>query len=171
MYNRSKFNAVDRSQSLTLTQQAKAGATVISDLPTELVGNYLQISDSIVAAYLYSQITDGAGNLVFTEDRVQYDAIFPKNNPLWSTRNTEGRKLTCDFTGLITPNNITNKNTGGYIIEVYKDGEKVRFSLDGYDNTTFEVYLGAANSYTFVDFSIYRYDTSYKLESTGVPQL
>ena len=77
----------------------------------------------------------------------------------------------CDFRGLITRNNITNKNTGGYIIEVYKDGEKVRFSLDGYDNTTFEVYLGSVNSYVYVDFSVYRYDTSYKLESIGVPQL
>jgi len=72
---------------------------------------------------------------------------------------------------LIGPNEITAQNTGGYLIEVYKDGQKVRFSLDGYDNTSFEVYLGDRNSYRYTDFNIYRYDANYKLESTGLPSI
>ena len=175
MYNRTKFNAVDRSQSVTMNQQSKAGSVAITDLPAELVGEPGQVISSTVPAFLYEKIIDDDGNFVFTQDKIRYDAIFPDyaSTASWShaEASEEGLKLTCEFGALAEANKLTAKNTGGYVIEVYKDGKKVRFSLDGYDNTSFEVYLGLRGSYRYMDFSIYRYDTSYKLESTGVPTL
>jgi len=40
--------------------------------------------------------------------------------------------------------------------------------LDGYDNTTFYVLLGSGIDRSHVCFQIYRYDTSFKLESSGL---
>ena len=171
MYNRTKFNAIDRSKSLTANQQSEAGSLLISDLPAALKGEPGQIAYSIVPASLFLELTDAAGNIVYTAEKVVYDAFFPSTVVNFYEGNQDGRKMVVDFSGLIGPNEITAQNTGGYLIEVYKDGQKVRFSLDGYDNTSFEVYLGDRNSYRYTDFNIYRYDANYKLESTGLPSI
>jgi len=171
MYNRTKFNAIDRSKALTANQQSEAGSLLISDLPAALKGEPGQIAYSIVPASLFLELTDAAGNIVYTAEKVVYDAFFPSTVVNFYEGNQDGRKMVVDFSGLIGPNEITAQNTGGYLIEVYKDGQKIRFSLDGYDNTSFEVYLGDRNSYRYTDFNIYRYDANYKLESTGLPSI
>ena len=171
MYNRTKFNAIDRSKSLTANQQSQAGSLLVSDLPAALKGEPGQIDYSIVPASLFVEITDAQGNTFYTPEKIIYDAFFPSTMVNFYEANQDGRKMAVDFSGLIGPNNITAKNTGGYLVEVYKDGQKVRFSLDGYDNTSFQVYLGDRNSYRYTDFSIYRYDINYKLESTGLPSI
>ena len=171
MYNRTKFNAIDRSKALTANQQSEAGSLLVSDLPAALKGEPGQIAYSIVPASLFLELTDAAGNIVYTAEKVVYDAFFPSTVVNFYEGNQDGRKMVVDFSGLIGPNEITAQNTGGYLIEVYKDGQKVRFSLDGYDNTSFEVYLGDRNSYRYTDFNIYRYDANYKLESTGLPSI
>jgi len=171
MYNRTKFNAIDRSKSLTANQQSQAGSLLVSDLPAALKGEPGQIDYSIVPASLFVEITDAQGNTFYTPEKIIYDAFFPSTMVNFYEVNQDGRKMAVDFSGLIGPNNITAKNTGGYLVEVYKDGQKVRFSLDGYDNTSFQVYLGDRNSYRYTDFSVYRYDINYKLESTGLPSI
>jgi hypothetical protein len=171
MYNRTKFNAIDRSKPLTANQQSQAGSFLVSDLPTALKGEPGQIAFSIVPASLFVEVTDQNGNIFYTADKIIYDAVFPSTMVNFYEANQDGRKMVVDFSGLIGPNQITSQNTGGYLVEVYKDGQKVRFSLDGYDNTNFEVYLGDRNSYRYTDFSIYRYDTNYRLESTGLPSI
>ena len=120
---------------------------------------------------MFVEITDAQGNTFYTPEKIIYDAFFPSTMVNFYEVNQDGRKMAVDFSGLIGPNNITAKNTGGYLVEVYKDGQKVRFSLDGYDNTSFQVYLGDRNSYRYTDFSVYRYDINYKLESTGLPSI
>ena len=171
MYNRTKFNAVDRSKALVANQQSEAGSLLVSDLPSALKGDPKILQYSIVPASLFVEVTDAAGYTFYTADKIIYDAIFPSTVVNFYEVNQDGRKMVVDFSGLIGPNQITSRNTGGYLVEVYKDGQKVRFSLDGYDNTSFEVYLGDRNSFFYTDFNIYRYDTNYKLESTGLPSI
>ena len=64
---------------------------------------------------------------------------------------------------------ITSTNTAGYYIEVYKgNGQKVSFSLDGFDNTSFKVLLGTNIDRSNVNFALYRLDIDYKMESRGL---
>ena len=66
----------------------------------------------------------------------------------------------------------TLKSKGLKIVEVNKgDGEKVRFTLQGHDNTKATILMGDEFIQRGdVSIQIYRLDPSLKMESTGLPQ-
>ena len=67
--------------------------------------------------------------------------------------------LTLNFAQLAVDNSVNKTNTGGYVVEVFKQsGEKVRFSLDGFDNTEATVLIGPEQEAANMTFDIYRYD-------------
>ena len=71
-----------------------------------------------------------------------------------------------NFSQLAADNSVNKTNTGGYIVEVYKQsGEKVRFSLDGFDNTEATVLIGPEQETANMTFEIYRYDPSKKIDA------
>ena len=155
MYNRSKFAAVDDSQNLTKTQQSKTTVVDVGSLPAALenfgnppVSSFTTITKDIVLP--------------------EFDARFPNI----STLGAEGASpinniyLTLNFSQLAADNSVNKTNTGGYIVEVYKQsGEKVRFSLDGFDNTEATVLIGPEQETANMTFEIYRYDPSKKIDA------
>ena len=95
--------------------------------------------------------------------------VFDAKFPFSTTSASNDEYIKVKFESLIGVNSITAQNTGGYIINLFRGtGNKVTFALDGYDNTTFYVLLGSGVERSNVCFQIYRYDTSFKLESTGL---
>ena len=142
LYNSTKFNNIDFSQGLSISQDSKSQTVLISDLPEPLVFT-TDIDENISLA-----------------NSDYYDAYFTAE-----TSNYD-RQLSVNFSSATT--SLNNTNTGGYIIEVYKDGQKVRFILDGYDNNSFVVFLGDSRLFKSVSYEVYRYDTDYKLENLNI---
>jgi len=51
-------------------------------------------------------------------------------------------------------------------VEVFKQsGEKIRFSLDGFDNTEATVLIGSEQESANMTFDIYRYDPSKRINA------
>lgn len=146
LYNRSKFDAVDRQKSLIKNTESKSQLINIGDFPQSISGDQIK-SEEIIQSYL----TDNYYDASFEFSKTDTDVV-----------------LKVDFSNLISENNINEENTGGYIVEVYKDGDKVRFALDGYDNTQFQVFLGSSLLYKKINYQIYIYDTNYKLETLNI---
>lgn len=143
-YNSSKFAAVDSDKNLQPNQDSKTIEFKLSDLP-DPISSSNPTSDQIIPASLTSNY---------------YDAYFTQNET------TRDKALDVDFSQIVT--GLSPENIGGYMVEVYKDGQKVRFALDGYDNTSFSVFLGDSNTYRYVNYDIYVYDKDYKLENLGL---
>ena len=146
MYNSSKFDAVDFSKSLEANQDSAPQKVIIQNLPTPLTSGTPENQD-IISASLTSSY---------------YDAIFTNRESEYDTA------LEVSFSAVASANGVNSNNTGGYLVEVYKDGQKVRFALDGHDNTSFSVFLGNSSLYNNISYEIYRYDTSYKLENLNL---
>lgn len=146
MYNRTKFDATDLSESVESTQQSKSQKILITDLPAAFSSGSAE-EEQIISSTLNSSY---------------YDAYFTQEE---TPRDTA---LSVSFSSVANTNGVTSSNTGGYLVEVYKDGQKVRFALDGYDNTSFDVFLGDSNLYTHVHYEIYRYDNDYKLQDLNI---
>ena len=145
-YNRTKFDAIDKGENLEKNQESKTQILSVGNFPNSMNGDGVQ-SEEIKDA-----------NAIET----YYDAHF-------ENKQTEYDKfLSVNFKNLIGENELNEDNTGGYIIEVYKDGRKVRFALDGYDNTSFSVFLGDSRLYKRISYDIYRYDSNYKLENLKI---
>jgi predicted phage tail protein len=155
MYNRSKFAAVDDSQNLTKTQQSKNIVVDVGALPSALenLGN-----DPVVAFTTINKDT------VLPE----FDARFP-NIPTLGALGASSIKniyLTLNFDQLAVDNSVNKTNTGGYVVEVFKQsGEKIRFSLDGFDNTEATVLIGSEQESANMTFDIYRYDPSKRINA------
>jgi len=143
-YNNTKFAAIDSEKNLQPNQDSKTIKFKLSDLP-DPISSSNPTSDQIVSASLTSKY---------------YDAYFTKNETI------RDKALDVDFSQIIT--GLPIENIGGYMVEIYKDGQKVRFALDGYDNTYFSVFLGDSNTYRYVNYEIYVYDKDYKLENLGL---
>lgn len=146
LYNRTKFDAIDKRKSLSKNIESESQLITIGNAPNSMSGSQVT-SEEIVESYL----TDS-----------YYDASF-----VYRKSNSD-MVLKVNFDNLIGENDINEENTGGYVVEVYKDGDKVRFALDGHDNTQFQVFLGNKVLYKRVSYQIYRYDTNYKLESLNL---
>lgn len=142
LYNSTKFDAIDFDSDLQKNQDSEPQKTIISNLPDPIVS---AASDSANIAEANSNFYDGYFVTKTSKSDVQ---------------------LSVDFSNKTT--SLTSQNTGGYIVEVYKDGQKIRFALDGYDNTSFTVFLGNKNLFKYVSYDIYRYDTDYKLENLNL---
>lgn len=156
MYNRTKFGAVDRSASVEQTQQSKTQIIDIGNGPSTLTGDPSSVQLLTLA--------DGEQSPIF-------DAKFPiaTEDMEDSSSSTKREYLEVDFTNLLPSNSVTSTNTAGYYIEVYKgNGQKVSFSLDGFDNTSFKVLLGTNIDRSNVNFALYRLDIDYKMESRGL---
>lgn len=143
LYNETKFDAVDFDDNVTPNQNSEPQTVIISNLPSSLTG-------SVSNGGLRNAISDYYDSY-FTFKKTDYD-----------------KELFVDFSDLVTTNGLNAENTGGYIIEVYKDGQKVRFALDGYDNNQFAVFLGDRRLYKNINYEVYVYDTDYKLEDLGL---
>lgn len=143
-YNNTKFAAVDSRQNLRPNQDSKTVKFELSSLP-DPISSSNPTSDQIISASLTSNY---------------YDAYFTQIETI------RDKALNVDFSQIVT--GLSPSNVGGYMVEVYKDGQKVRFALDGYDNTSFSVFLGDSNSYRYVNYDIYVYDKDYKLENLGL---
>ncbi|MDA7495837.1 phage tail protein [bacterium] len=155
MYNRSKFDAIDDSQNLTRTQQSKDITFDSGSLPSAL-----------------QNLGDGATTTITIINKntvlPQFDARFPNISTLGAFQASSIKNifLTLNFSQLASDNGVDNKNTGGYVVEVYKSsGEKVRFSLDGFDNTEATILIGAEQDTSNMTFDIYRYDPSKRLNA------
>jgi hypothetical protein len=142
MYNSTKFDAIDFQNELESNQDSKPQKVIISNFPEPISSDNPDINNLSVANSSY------------------YDGYFTIK-----TSNND-KQLSVDFSG--QSSGFNNLNTGGYIVEVYKDGEKIRFALDGYDNTSFVVFLGNGDLFKYLSYDIYRYDTDYKLESLNL---
>ena len=143
LYNESKFEAIDLQKNLTEDQDSQPQKVIVSSLPSALSGSVASEGLEIATSDYYDSR--------FTSKKTDFDV-----------------EMKVNFSELIGPNILNSENTGGYVVEVYKDGQKVRFALDGYDNTEFVVFLGDRRSFKNTNYEIYRYDTDYKLEDLGI---
>ena len=155
MYNRSKFAAVDDSENLTKTQQSKNIVVDVGALPSALEN----LGNNPVAAFT-----------TIDKDTIlpEFDARFPNIPTLgaFEKSNIKNIYLTLNFDQLAADNSVNKTNTGGYVVEVYKaSGEKVRFSLDGFDNTEATILIGAEQDAANMTFDIYRYDPSKRINA------
>ena len=153
MYNRTKFGAVDNSTNVEKTQQSQTQIIDIGNGPASLTGEASSINTIEIA---------------LDEPVPVVDAKFPISPELISTQSAKLQILEVDFSNLLGPNSVTSSNTGGYFIEVYKNGNKVSFSLDGFDNTSFKVITGTTIDKGDLNFQISRYDQNYKMEDNGL---
>ena len=153
MYNRTKFGAVDNSTNVEKTQQSQTQIIDIGNGPASLTGE--ASSKNIIEIKLNEPVP-------------VVDAKFPISPELISTQSAKLQILEVDFSNLLGPNSVTSSNTGGYFIEVYKNGSKVSFSLDGFDNTSFKVVIGTTIDKGNINFQISRYDENYKMEDNGL---
>ena len=165
MYNRTKFAAVDESQSVENTQQSKSTIVSVGALPAALTldpdGDG---TDDESALPIVSFENFGVNDII-----PHFDAKFPVTSYIFeSESNLEYRNsyMTIDFSNLALINGVNKDNTGGYIIEVFrkKSGSKVRFSLSGHDNTFATVLIGSVYDKNDITYEIYRYDTSFKVD-------
>ena len=159
MYNRSKFAAVDESQDLERTQQSKTSMVKVGGVDPLPSG-----SDN-----LQSFGNDPLVDVVL----IDKDTVTPEFNARFvdvlDIANTNNMYMQLDFSQLAIDNGVSADNTGGYIVDVYKDsGEKVRFSLDGYDQTVATILVGDVKEKNNLTVEIYRYDASKKLNA-GMP--
>ena len=163
MYNRSKFKAVDESKSIENTQQTNSLVLEVGSLPEPLSG---EGADPVVNFVTINPQTDAKPPL---------DAVFAAELRGNSATNEMVKKnietvMDIDFTTLAAANAVTSENTGGYVVTVYKgDGEKVRFTNEGHDNTTASVLMGDETlDKANINIEILRLDKSLKLERTGL---
>ena len=75
--------------------------------------------------------------------------------------------LVVDFSDLTQ--GLTHANTGGYLVDVYRNGESRQITLKGVKATKFRVFLGPTDSTDSVSYSIYRFDANFVLQATGEP--
>ena len=164
MYNRSKFDAIDLSKSVENTQQSASQIVTIGALPEPL----RQINNPISTTFVtFSPNVDVPP---------YFDGRFPIRDQRLLQKTYKQQYLTVDFSQMAVDNNVSASNTGGYILQVTKsNGDQVRVTLDGYDNTVANIFLGElAQGLTplegtnTVTVDIFRYDSSKKLESIGV---
>lgn len=164
MYNRTKFAAVDESQSVENTQQSKSAIVAVGALPAALTldpdGDGV---DDEAAAPIVSFIDFSADDII-----PHFDAKFPVSTHVFkASEQLEYRNayMAIDFSNLASINGVNKDNTGGYILEVFRSsGSKVRFSLAGHDNTTANILIGSVYDQNNVTYEIYRYDTSFKVD-------
>lgn len=159
MYNRSKFAAVDESQNLERTQQSRISLAKMSSVGTLPSGS----------VSLQSFGNDPIVDIV----QINKDTVTPEFNARFAdvlaSANTNNYYMNLDFSQLAVDNGVSAENTGGYVVDIYKNsGEKVRFSLDGYDQTVATVLVGNVKEKSNLTFEIYRYDASKKIDA-GVP--
>tara|TARA_R100000008_G_scaffold21746_1_gene11497 strand:+ start:2006 stop:5329 length:3324 start_codon:yes stop_codon:yes gene_type:complete len=161
MYNESKFASVDRTKDLDRTQQSKSLTTefTTANLPAALSSTGVVLNNDIVT------ITEEMKK----EKRLpSFNASFPHQKQHLDG-GLEDQYLKINFDNLRIQNDVTPENTGGYIVEVTKNsGERVRFALEGYDQTTCNVFLGANTSQNDINVTIYRYNTNYTPEDLGL---
>jgi len=164
MYNSSKFGAVDRSKSVESTQQSKSLMTefTTADLPDALSATGVTLSVNVVT--ITSEMK--------TQNKLPtFNARFDLNVPV--ERHLDGGLeevyLELDIQDLADKNGVTPENTGGYVVEVNKaDGEKVRFALDGYDQTESKILLGSNVDKGDLGVTVFRYSPDYTMEDLGL---
>jgi len=145
LYNRSKFNAIDLAKNLTPKQASKPEITVIvdSERPAALSGD-------VTKYFEYENL-----------DLYTYEASFADSTSV------RDHALVVDFTDLTQ--GLTHSNTGGYLVDVYRNGESRQITLKGVKATKFRVFLGPTDSTDSVSYSIYRFDANFVLQTTGEP--
>lgn len=85
-----------------------------------------------------------------------YDAYFTKEK----SENDQELNVSFDATA----------GCGGYVVEVNIWGRRVRFCLDGSDNTSFSVFLGDSSNIpaNSIFYKVYVYDKDFKLEQMNI---
>tara|TARA_Y100001951_G_scaffold86255_1_gene76564 strand:+ start:69 stop:1802 length:1734 start_codon:yes stop_codon:yes gene_type:complete len=164
MYNSSKFGAVDRSKSVESTQQSKSLMTefTTADLPDALSDTGVTLGINMVA--VTSEMK--------TQNKLPtFNARFDLQTP-----NLDGGLeevyLELNIQDLADKNGVTPENTGGYVVEVNKaDGEKVRYALDGYDQTESKILLGSNVNEGDLGITVYRYSPDYTMEDLGLSNI
>jgi predicted phage tail protein len=164
MYNRSKFAAIDESKNLERTQQSKTSLIEVGSI------TLLPSGDDSLQSYgndplvdiVPIQITDGQSIVP------EFNARFINNNGELINGEIE-TYMKLDFSQLAIDNKVSAENTGGYVVDVYKDsGDKVRFTLDGHDQTEAQVLIGSEKEAHNLTVEIFRYDAAKKINS-GAP--
>ena len=79
----------------------------------------------------------------------------------------EIKAVAVDFTTLAQT--FTHENTGGYLVDIYLNGESRQITLKGVKSTKFRVFLGPTDATESVSYSIYRFNADFVLQATGEP--
>ena len=154
MYNSSKFGAVDRSKSVESTQQSKSLMTefTTADLPDAL-------SDT--------GVTLGV-NMVTVTSEMKTQNKLPTFNARFDlqTPNLDGGLEEVYLE--LNIQDLADKNG----VEVNKaDGEKVRYALDGYDQTESKILLGSNVDKGDLGITVFRYSPDYTMENLGLSSI
>ena len=146
LYNRSKFNAIDLAKNLTPTQASKPEITIIvdSERPAALEGTGVSIVKMFENLGAYT-----------------YDASFIDSTSI--------RDLAVEVDFSTLTQTFTHENTGGYLVDIYSNGESRQITLKGVKSTTFRAFLGPVDSLENFSLSIYRFNADYVLQVTGEP--
>jgi len=149
LYNRSKFNAIDLAKNLTPIQASKPEITVIldSERPSALDAGGVEFKG---AHFEYKDL-----------DKYTYDASFA------DSMSVKDHALVVDFTTLTQ--GLTHENTGGYLVDIYRNGESRQITLRGVKSTKFKVFLSTIDDTASVSYSIYRFNADFVLQATGEP--
>lgn len=149
MYNSSKFNAIERDQNIVNNPSSK---TINFD-----VGSY---PEPFAANSITTHLLEDVNGL--TENLNDYDAVFT------AEVTDEDLNLSVDFSSAFSTYTGNVANIGGYLVEARMLGNKVRFCLDGYDNTSFKVFLGRKDKVKNVGYEVYIYDKQFKLQNLNI---
>jgi len=163
MYNRTKFDNIDRSKSIENTQQSVSQIVNVPSLPEPLVETNNSIEVSFRA---FDPETDVPP---------YFDGKFPLRNQRPLQKSYRQQYVNINFQALAADNNVNASNTGGYILQVAKsNGDVLRVTLDGWDNQNANIFLGELISGSSaptegtntIDVKIFRYDPDKRLEGT-----
>ena len=164
MYNRSKFAAIDESKNLERTQQSKTSLIEVGSITS------LPSGSESLQSYGNDPLVDVVP--IYTNEGV---SLIPDFNARFINNHGELNEseidtyMKLDFSQLAVDNKVSAENTGGYVVDVYKDsGDKVRFTLDGHDQTEATVLIGSQKESHNLTVEIYRYDATKKINS-GAP--
>jgi len=163
MYNRTKFDNIDRSKSIENTQQSVSQIVNVPSLPEPLVETNNSIEVSFRA---FNPETDVPP---------YFDGKFPLRNQRPLQKSYRQQYVNINFEALAADNSVNASNTGGYILQVTKsNGDILRVTLDGWDNQNANIFLGELISGSSaptegtntIDVKIFRYDPDKRLEGT-----
>jgi len=159
IYNESKFNYVDDQKNIDKFQFSQPQLVPLRTKPPALSGS----SGADAEEFLKVPILPGGGI-----DHAYFDANFELYNDSY-VGDLNYVYLFVDFSNIVFESGVNASNTSGYAVDVYRDGERIRFVLLGADNTSFTVLLGNRDDFTNVTYTIFVRDENGNLESIGLP--
>lgn len=150
-YNSSKFDAIDRRYDLSSIQHSKDLEYIETDYPQPINIDSSNSTESFLSV---------PSTPIFYDAYLSYDT------------SDSDKYYSVDFETAVNniyPLNNRSRIVGGYVVDFGQAGRRVRFCLDGYDNTSFKVFVGNQDTSKLkYSYEVYIYDKNYKLQSLGL---